>query len=101
MNLKKFLKVIAQVAPAVLVAVPGGAALAPFIPTIVAAIGAAEATGASGPDKKAQVLQVVPEHLQTVAGAGIDAVVCTVNTERTFHDPELGTTVIPPGCTGD
>ena len=95
-NFHKFLEVLNAVGPLVLLAVPGGAAIAPIIPVIVGAIGEAEAIkGASGAEKKQHVLNIVaagvttanatgkvtldPSEVQTVASHGIEAVVGTIH----------------------
>lgn len=92
----KFLAVLNAVGPIVLAAVPGGAGIAPLIPVIVGAIGEAEQIkGATGPEKKQHVLNVVaagvvtanstgkvtldPVEVNTVASHGIDAVVGTIH----------------------
>lgn len=92
----KFLAVLNAVGPIVLLAVPGGAAVAPIIPVVVHAIGEAEQIkGASGAEKKQHVLNVVadavttanatnkvkidPAEAQTVAAHGIDTVVGTIH----------------------
>lgn len=101
-NLKQFLGVLTAVAPIVFLAVPGGAALAPFVPLIVKGIADAQAQpGATGVEKKAFVLALVKDaadttaqlnpHLidpaLTVAAAGqaVDAVITTVNAIQTAH----------------
>lgn len=53
---KQFFGALTTLAPVVLMVVPGGAALAPFVPLIVKAIADAEKDpGASGADKRAFV----------------------------------------------
>lgn len=96
LNINKWLTIVSQIAPIVLLAVPGGAAIAPLVPVITHAITEAEQIkGASGADKKAHVLNTVqdavttinatgkakldPAEVQAVAGQGIDAVIATVH----------------------
>ena len=95
-DLAKFLQILAFVGPAVLVAVPGGAALAPLVPVIISAIGDAQAIkGATGAEKKAHVLKIATAavtvanstgkvrlsetEVEDVAGKGIDAVIGTIH----------------------
>jgi hypothetical protein len=95
-DLKKFQALVLLLAPAVLLAVPGGEKIAPFVPVIATAIVAAEAIpGATGPEKRAHVLTIVaagvtvanasgkltldPTEVATVAGKGIDAVIGTLH----------------------
>lgn len=95
-DLHKFLTIVGSVGPLVLLAVPGAGAIAPLIPTIIGAIGEAEAIkGATAAQKKAHVLNVVaagvatanatgkvtlnPTDVAAVASDGIDAVIGTVH----------------------
>jgi hypothetical protein len=99
-DFKRFLDLLKALGPAVLPAVlplvPGGAKLAPFIPTITSAIGEAEQIkGASSVEKKQHVLNVVADAVTAVnatgkakfdhaeanaaASAGVDAVVAAIN----------------------
>jgi hypothetical protein len=95
-NLHKFIDVVKFIAPVVLLAVPGGAAIAPLIPVITHAITEAEQMkGASGAEKKKHVLEITaasvttlnasgkvhlnPAEVAQVASDGIDAVIGTVH----------------------
>ena len=101
---KKFADIAKVIAPVVLSVVPG---VPPIIgPLVGHAIGEAEAIkGASGADKKAHVLGVVNDALQTAQAAGkpigdpnvivpavsqaTDAVVASVNAIKAAHPPAL------------
>ena len=95
-NFHKFLAIVAQVGPMVLLAVPGGEAIAPLIPVITHAITEAEQIkGATGAAKKAHVLEVTaaavttlnslgkvtldPAEVAQVTSAGVDAVIGTIH----------------------
>jgi hypothetical protein len=95
-NFHKFKDIVTALAPIVLIAVPGGAAVAPFVAVITKAITEAEQIkGASGAEKKAHVLEIVKagvetanatkkvklnsEDVQAVASDGIDAVIGAVH----------------------
>lgn len=70
-NLTKFLGIVNALAPVVLLAVPGGAVIAPIVPVIVNAITEAEQiSGASGPEKKAHVLNIVDAAVVTANATG-------------------------------
>lgn len=114
LNLNKWLSVVAQLAPIVLLAVPGGAALAPLVPVITHAITEAEQIkGASGADKKAHVLSTVqdavavanasgkvkldPAAVQQVASQGVDAVIGAVNVVQGAKVVKTPTTDAPQG----
>jgi hypothetical protein len=98
----KFFSTLTAIAPAILLAVPGGAALAPMVPLIVAGIAHEQAiAGKSGADKKAAVLQLVadsvagtnlvkpgtidPALVQVAAGHAIDAVITSVQAVQAAH----------------
>jgi hypothetical protein len=95
-DLNKFLTLVNALAPVILVNVPGGEKVAPFVPIIAKGIIAAQQIkGASGPEKRAHVLEslaagvqvsnqtgktAIDEHaLTTAAGAGIDAVIGAIH----------------------
>ena len=95
-DIKQFLHILAFVGPAILSAVPGGAAIAVLIPTIVTAIGdAQQIPGATGPEKKAHVIAIATAavavanstgkvqldavEVEQVASDGIDAVVGAIH----------------------
>lgn len=95
-GLGKFKALVRLLGPVVLSAVPGGEKIAPHVDTIVDAIETAEQIkGASGPEKKARVLEVVKKgvevanatgkvtldasEVEAIASHGIDAVVGAVN----------------------
>lgn len=111
----KFLQILTTVAPVILLAVPGGAALAPVAAVIVTGIADAQKKpGATGPEKKAFVLQLVkdategavlvkpgaidPVLVQEAAGHAIDAVIATVHAVQGAHDqlPHVLTAIDPP-----
>jgi hypothetical protein len=96
MHLTKWLNLVKLVAPLVLSNVKGGDKIAEMIPTITDGIAEAEQIkGASGPEKKAHVLNVVhagvaaanasgkvtldQAEVQGIASDGIDAVVNTLH----------------------
>lgn len=94
-NFHKFMSVVNKVAPVVLLAVPGGERLEPFINEVITGMGEAEQMpGASGPEKKQHVLKIVKSvvsaanaagaHVdvagtEQAASAGIDAVIGTLH----------------------
>lgn len=95
-DLEKFKLLVGLLAPAVLIAIPHGDQIAPFIPKVTAAITEAEAIeGATGAEKKAHVLNILrtsvevgnaagkkhldPAVVTSIAGHGIDAVIETVH----------------------
>lgn len=100
---KKFADVAKAVAPVALVFVPGvPPQLGPLLGHAIAE--AEQIAGASGADKKAHVLGIVTDALQTAAAAGkpigdpnvivpavsaaTDAVVASVNAIKAAHPPE-------------
>lgn len=106
-NFQQFLGVLTTIAPAVLLAVPGGAALAPITNVIIAGIAHAEATPEkSGTQKKDYVMALVkdavsgtnlvrpgtvdPALLEQAASHAIDAVVTSVNAVTTAHAAQPG-----------
>lgn len=95
-NLGKFLAVVAQIGPVILAATPGAEKFAPVVGPIVGAIGAAEQlAGASGPEKKAHVLEIAKAAVKTanatgkvqideadveeIVGTGVDNVIKTIH----------------------
>jgi hypothetical protein len=93
---KQFFSALTTLAPVILMVVPGGAALAPFVPLIVKAVADAEKDpGTTGPDKRAFVLAQVANgaaianqakpgvvnEVQVVEAAGhyVDAVIGSIN----------------------
>lgn len=95
-DLHKFLSLVTSLAPIILTAVPGGAAITAIVPVITNAIVEAEQIpGATGAAKKAHVLEIVaagvtavnatgkvkldPVAVQTIAGTGIDNVISTIH----------------------
>jgi hypothetical protein len=101
----KFFAVLTAVAPVVLMAVPGGAALTSLIPIIVSGIAEAQQKpGATGPEKKAYVLKLVasaaagievvksgtvdPALIEEAAGHAIDAVITTVHAVAKAHEDQ-------------
>jgi hypothetical protein len=92
----KFLQLVGSIGPLVLLAVPGGAVIAPLVPVIIGAIGEAEQIkGATGAQKKAHVLNILDAAVvtanstgkvninstaaQAAADKGIDAVISTIH----------------------
>lgn len=104
-DLNQWLAIAALLAPAVLTRVKGGEKIAPFIPAITqGVIEAEQIKGASGAQKKAHVLNLVPvavgvanatgkTHLDpvvigSIVDSGIDAVIKAVNAVHATHvDP--------------
>lgn len=106
--MNKWLSLLNVLAPIVLVTVPGGAAFAPLVSTVIHGISEAQQiAGASGPEKKAHVLALVqdsvnvsnvaaaaagkavpfdPAAINATASVAIDAVVSTVNAVHAAHD---------------
>lgn len=101
-NFKQWLGILTTVGPLVLLAIPGGAAVLPFVPLIIKSIAdAQQQPGATGATKKAFVLALVEDGAKTAAlvnphlidptltvqaaGLGIDAVITTVNAIQTAH----------------
>jgi hypothetical protein len=110
----KFFDIVKLVAPIILVAVPGGAALAPLASTIIQGIGDAEQLpGATSAAKKAYVMTLVndtgtaiaqanptlvdPVLLNQAAGQAIDAIVTSVNAVAAAHValPGVASLVVP------
>lgn len=59
---REFFGVVTQVAPMLLPIVPGGAIVAPFLPTILEAIADAEKKpGTTGPEKRTYVQEIVAD----------------------------------------
>lgn len=101
LDFKKFFEILTAIAPVILMAIPGGAALAPLVPLIVKGIADAQQTAKTGPEKKALVMQLVndvstgtnivkPNTIDTAlitqaAGFGIDAVITAVNAVASAH----------------
>src|SRR5262245_54998420 len=98
-----FKVIVGQAAPILLPLVPGGTTLTPLIPVIVQGIQEAEEIAeASGPEKKAHVInlataaatalnatgkvQVDVTAVQQVAATGIDTVVAAVNVVKDSHE---------------
>jgi len=105
MAFSKWLDLVKLLAPVVLVNVKGGEKIAPLVPLVINGITEAEQIkGATGPEKKAHVLNIVDAAIQTInatskvhidlAGAkaatsgGIDAVVSAVNAVAKTGAPE-------------
>lgn len=103
LDFKKWLGILTAVAPVIMLAVPGGAAFAPLIPSVIVAIAdAQQKPGATGVEKKAYVLQIAKDafsttnlvHPGTVDAAvmleavahGVDAVIGAVNAVQKAHD---------------
>lgn len=95
LGLNKWLDVVSQLAPIVLLAVPGAQAIIPLVPLVTHAIKEAEQIkGADGPTKKAHVLSTVndavtvanatgkvkfdPAQVEQVTSDGVDAVIGAV-----------------------
>jgi hypothetical protein len=116
-----FFNILKIVAPVILMVVPGGAALAPLVPLIVTGIADAQKKpGATGPEKKAFVMQLVsdavvganvvkpgtldPATITDAADEAVDAVIATVQAVQTAHTNQPGvasiavpiTTSVPP-----
>jgi hypothetical protein len=102
-DLKQFLATLAVVAPALVLALPGGEKVAPYLPLITKGIADAQATpGATGATKRAFVLALVDDAVKvtalanpklidpalTVEAAGltIDAIITTINAVQKAHD---------------
>ncbi len=98
----KWFGILTTLAPLIFAIVPGGQALAPFVPIIVTAMGEAQQlAGASGLAKKGSVLALVgtaatatnlvkpgtvdPTLLQQAVGEAIDAVITSVNAVQLAH----------------
>lgn len=103
-TVNKWLSIAQMLAPAVLMAVPHGETIAPYVPIITAGIQEAEQIpGATGAEKKAHVVglamaafqslqQTGKVHLNqtdfaTTVSAGIDATVGTINLVQQAHAP--------------
>jgi hypothetical protein len=116
-TVNKWLTLAQFLAPAVLMAVPHGDKIAPFVPVITSGIQEAEQIpGASGPEKKAHVMNLAMAAFQTlqrsgkvhldvgqfqsVIGAGIDATVGTIDLVHQAHVP-AGVLLPPVGTTGE
>lgn len=101
-DLDGFLGIVSLIGPAILAAIPGGAQMAVLIPVIVTAIKEAEALkDATGPEKKAHVLNIVdasvtvanavgnvhldPVKVHDVASSGIDTVIGTISLIEGAH----------------
>lgn len=106
--MSQFLSILTMVAPVILMAVPGGAAMAPLVPLIIKGISDAQAQPhATNADKKAYVLFLVNDAVVTTnivkpgtldralvnsaVSQGIDAVIATMNVIQAAHDA----TVVP------
>ncbi len=111
----QFFSILTAVAPVVLLAVPGGAVIAPLVPLILKGIADAQAKpGATGPQKKAYVMALVSDAVKATslvrpgildqvlaieaAGHGIDAVISSINAVQVAHAalPGLPVIVVPP-----
>lgn len=67
MNFKKFVAILTTIAPVILLTVPGGAALAPLVPLIVAGIADAQKKpGATAVEKKAYVMALVQDAVDAI-----------------------------------
>ena len=101
-TLNKWLAIAQYLAPVVLATVPGGEKIAPFVPLVSAGIQEAEQIpNASGPEKKAHVIDLAMAAFQTLqatgklhmdaaqfqstVGAGVDATVGVVNLVHQAH----------------
>lgn len=101
-DFKKFVSILTIVAPVILLTVPGGAALAPLVPLIVAGITDAQKQhGTTGAEKKAYVMALVQDAVNAIEqtkpglmdpglliGASdhaIDAVLATVKAVQQAH----------------
>lgn len=66
-DVTKFLAILTVVAPVILLTVPGGAAIAPLVPLIVAGIADAQKKpGATGVEKKAYVMALVQDAVTAI-----------------------------------
>lgn len=109
-TVNKWLSLVQVLAPAVLMAVPHGEKIAPYIPIITTGIQEAEQIpGASGAEKKAHVVNLAMAAFQSLqqtgkvhlnqtdfsdtVSAGIDATVGTINLVHQAHAPAAS--VIP------
>jgi hypothetical protein len=98
----RFFSILTAIAPVILMAVPGGAALAPLVPIIVQGVAdAQQQPGATGATKKAYVMALVTDAVTgantvkpgtidaptalTAASEGIDAVITSVNAVQLAH----------------
>jgi hypothetical protein len=116
-DFKQFTSILTLVAPVVLLAVPGGAALAPLAGVIIKGIqDAQQQPGKTGPEKKAFVLTLVQDAASgtnlvkpgtidqplvvEAAGHAIDAVIGTVNAIQTAHAalPTVPALALPPAA---
>jgi hypothetical protein len=107
---KKFVAALTTLAPIVLLLVPGGDKVAPFVPVILAGIAEAEKIkGATGPEKKAHVQSLVAgvadgialakpgeidkEELLEASGSAIDAIIATI---RVIETAQANLPALPP-----
>lgn len=115
-DFKQFASILTLVAPVVLLAVPGGAALAPLAGVIIKGIqDAQQQPGKTGPEKKAFVLSLVQDAatgtnlvkpgtidaplVVEAAGHAVDAVITTVNAISTAHAAlPNGPSALPPAA---
>lgn len=102
MNLAMWFQAVLGLAPIVVALVPGGSAVAPFLPIIIKGIADAQATGQPGAAKRAAVVQLVsdaaaaanvikpdtvsdPALLTESTGHAIDAILGAVNAVAAAH----------------
>ena len=116
LSFNKFVSILTTVAPVILLVVPGGTVLAPLLPLIIKAIADAERqAGASGPEKRAQVVATIQRVaaasnvmdpgtvnqvvMKAALGHAIDAMLTSVNAVAVAHEAvpsALGLTVPKP-----
>lgn len=99
----KFFSVLTFIGPMILMAVPGGAGLAPLIPIIITGIAEAQKKpGATGAEKKAYVLSLVDtaiaginavrpgtvnaSQMHQAAGYAIDAIITSMHAVEAAHE---------------
>lgn len=115
-TVNKWLTIAQFLAPAVLLAVPHGEKIAPYVPIITTGIQEAEQIpGASGADKKAHVVNLAMAAFQTLqqtgkvhldqtefqiaVSSGIDATIASINAVKKAHDAVPVGVLLPTGGT--